>query len=230
MSFVAIIHYQLQPEQEGLFEQYEAELVEIILRCEGDLVAGFVPEKLATGVTPDRIHVLRFHSKTAYDAYLADPELQDEAIKQLHRSVIRATQILMPQNAPLSLPGEETYLEPDESNSLPTVVSQGRLIPGNITTYLSGKRVSVEQRMRTNVRKWEAAKDRRVIFAHTYLLMTENMRRPCKMGNFMTELGCKPCWRPLPVTTSPPWKSTRKTGSAPPRFGASPCRERQTHR
>ena len=156
MAVVLVIHYYIRAGGAKGFQKYEAQALELFQRHGGEVVANFTPAQENQDHTPGRIHVLRIHSAAAYNAYAHDPAMRE--LRQRFAGAVR-------------------QIETFSSHSL------SEHEPG-LHTVVSGKRISVDQKMRALRENWEAAQDRRAIFAHLYLLMTGNMLQALQAGEF----------------------------------------------
>ena len=190
MTSVVIIHYYLQPNKRGAFDHYAVEALRIFKRHGGEILSAFQPAGHGSRDYPDEIQVLRFPSEENFVAYQRDRELL--ALDPLYKEAVSRVVLYHSETFQDHIGSFETVIAKRRQPILPddnidTALNQNRFSEhtrSQILTVISGKQVSSYDRMQSLVRQWQNSRNRRVIFGHTYLLMTGNMLEAMEAGEF----------------------------------------------
>jgi hypothetical protein len=199
---VEVTHYFMHAGQEAGLMEYAEKRALAARRHGGTILADFSPVGAGQGAVPDRIVIGKFPSSLAYDAFSQDAVLA--ALKPLCETAVREMVTYHSPSDPVPEAETPTLIEGK------TLVSGGVALPqvgswdeenlnfqtlyfdkpifenveNVLDTIVSRSVDPVYDQMRSLYENWEAAQDRRVIFIHTYLLMTGNMRTALKAGEF----------------------------------------------
>ncbi len=201
MASTYIIHYFIQEGMEKAFQAHQSRLLTAARWHGGEIVAAFRPVQ-ETPETPDEIHILRFPSPQAYDSFASDPEqasLRDQIESTLRKMAIFRSESELPYEhslatvvstdlKPIELPKEEPtqILENTPTYIIPSEPEAGHPAqqPQYIDTVISDTGNPAQKALSRLVLKWQKDRDKRVVFAHTYLLMTTNMMEALDQGEY----------------------------------------------
>jgi hypothetical protein len=204
MTFQLIVHLFIQPGQRDAFRAYEGRALQIARRHGGELVTAFRPVG-SEADTPDEIHHLRFPSEVEFENFVSDPEREELA--ELRKQAIRNQRVFRAEHevsydeffehldTTVAHSFDETVLElgaePSEWLNEPTFVLPEEAVevhPAQGTTDIDTAtqitRYPAEKRLSRLVLEWQKNRDKRVVFAHTYLLMTTNMMEALDSGEY----------------------------------------------
>ena len=202
MNLYLITHYFRNPMHQDAFTLYREKRLSLVQKHNGTVLSAFQPSAGGENAAPDEIHVIEFASEEVYEAYRSDPaqaglaSLQEQAILQ---AVEYRSEVIIPQESVfatvLSKRPEALKKEPDPTVLLKEKLTQ--LIPPlspqdfhpaqkqvELDTVILHPENETQKKLSRFVQKWQADKDRRVIFAHTYYLMTGNMLSALRGGEF----------------------------------------------
>ncbi|HUF38872.1 MAG TPA: DUF5995 family protein [Anaerolineales bacterium] len=186
------------PEHPEAFRSFRARRIELLHGRNGRAVALFHPEA-GTVETPDEVHIYEFPStddRRAFREDAAAPWIADlqaravAALVEVDSGVLIPVETLEPtalsQHMPPAVLPSETLSEQLLSNV--PVGSRTALHPAQaqtlLETYTQGTGSPTLSELNRLLQKWEQTGDRRIIFAHTYALMTANMQRAQERGSF----------------------------------------------
>ena len=94
MELIVIAHLKVRAGKRDLFDDFERRALVLIQKHGGELLHTIHPvAALPPAELPDEVHVLRFPSQQALDAYRSDPELV--ALAPMRAEAIASTNLLI---------------------------------------------------------------------------------------------------------------------------------------
>lgn len=202
MTVYLIDHFFKNPQREADFRLFREKRLNLVGKHAGTVLSAFQPAGRDSTTVPDEIHIVEFPSENAYAAYLSDPAqtslaaLEDLAVTtaRSYRSGIIIPQesmlatVLTRKPVELSSPPDQTKLIADNLTRSFSPLQPGDLHPAQkqveLDTVILHPQNETQKKLSNLVQKWQSQRDRRVIFAHTYYLMTGNMLSALHEGQF----------------------------------------------
>ena len=183
------------------FLLFREQRLELARRHMGTVITFFQPTGRESDVVPDEIHIVEFPSQEACRAFQADARsiLGERQSRVTVQSVDYESDVLIPTESVLAtiITKRPDFLAADPASEPDLAAELTRLFPSPSSEELSFVQRQIEmdtvilnpqnqtqKRLSVLVPQWQQARDRKVIFAHTYYLMTGNMLTALQSGAF----------------------------------------------
>lgn len=183
------------------FARFRTQRLDLVHAQQGTVTAIFRPAGRGSAAVPDEIHIIEFPSGASCQAFRANAlaflgELQSRAIAQFQEY---ESDVLIPTESVLAtMITRRPVFPPAEAEPAPSLTEAlTQTLPrpthaeltfaqrqAALDTVILQPQSPAQKKLSALVKKWQSARDRRVVFAHTYFLMTTNMLDALKAGQF----------------------------------------------
>lgn len=202
MSFFLISLFHKNAHRLKEYRTFREKRLDLVRTHNGKVITIFQPSGHEDENIPDEIHILEFATREARDAFQFDASRG--SMESLQAQAVSAaaeypSEILIPSETMLAtivskrpvLPGSESptamflaeqptlVIKPLHLNEIPP--AQQKIV---LETVLLKPLSPAQKRLSKMVQAWQSSGDHRVIFAHTYYLMTTNMLAALQGGEF----------------------------------------------
>lgn len=202
MSFYLVSIFYKNPDHLKEFQTFREKRLDLVRNHGGTIVTLFQPAGHTDSDVPDEIHVCEFPSRDDCRGFQADAARRSMAelgSQVLFRSNEYTSETLIPTESVFAtvISRRPDFLQPSEPETvslaeqltmnlsrLPSTGLHPAQRQAELDTVILHPQSPTQKKLSTLVQKWQAAHDRRVIFAHTYYLMTTNMLSALKGEQF----------------------------------------------